>query len=711
MRPSLSLALLALFILYFPQGQSQAEREGLIGFTAASSAKQLALETEFERMLSREMAERQLRIFTEEPHMAGTGRDRALAEYVRRSWVEYGLEEVKVTEYQVLLPYPEEVKIIMLEPFEREASMKEEGWHEDKDSYDSAAGTPYHAYSASGEATAHVVYANSGNPEDYDKLESMGISIKGKIALVRYSVPYSYRGFKALTAERRGAAGILIYSDPADDGYMKGDVYPNGPWGPESHIQRGGIVYDFMVPGDPLTPGWASVEGARRIRREEAQPLPKILSAPLSARDARMFLENLAGPAVPKDWQGGLPFTYHVGPGPAKARMRLKMDDKIRPIWVVTGLVRGSEEPEKLVIIGNHRDAWIYGAVDPSSGSAALMEVARALGALARKGIRPRRSILLASWDAEEFTLTGSTEWGEEHADGLSRHAVAYLNVDSAVSGPDFEASAVPPLARFIEETARDVTDPATGRSIYEAWRARIEARRKEAGPVPPNRDLRLVERRLGSGSDYTIFLNFLGVPIANISFDGPYGVYHSIYDNFYWMSKFGDPGFRYHVAMADLWGRMALRLANADILPFKLSDYAEAVEEYLDEMKKLAGGNRVDLGPCFEAARRWKDAARALEEEAERVLAAGARQKDKLAAINNRLMAAERALLDKAGIAGRPWYKHLIYAPKFTYAAEVLPGLFEAIEAREWSRAQRAADRLAAALARAAAGLETDGR
>ncbi len=704
MKYCLSLALLALFILYFPQGQSQAEREGLIGFTAASSAKQLALETEFERMLSREMAERQLRIFTEEPHMAGTERDRALAEYVRRSWVEYGLDEVKVTEYQVLLPYPEEVKITMLEPFEREASMKEEGWHEDKDSYDSAAGIPYHAYSASGEATAHVVYANSGNPEDYDKLESMGISIKGKIALVRYSVPYSYRGFKALTAERRGAAGILIYSDPADDGYMKGDVYPDGPWGPESHIQRGGIVYDFLVPGDPLTPGWASVEGARRIRREEAQPLPKILSAPLSARDARMFLENLAGPAVPKGWQGGLPFTYHVGPGPAKARMRLKMDDKIRPIWVVTGLLKGSEEPEKLVVIGNHRDAWIYGAVDPSSGSAALMEVARALGALARKGIRPRRSILLASWDAEEFTLTGSTEWGEEHADELSRHAVAYLNVDSAVSGPDFEASAVPSLARFIEETARDVTDPATGRSIYEAWRARVGA-----GLAPPNRGF-LVERRLGSGSDYTVFLNFLGVPIANISFDGPYGVYHSIYDNFYWMSKFGDPGFRYHVAMANLWGRMALRLANADILPFKLSDYAEAVEEYLDEMKKLAGGNKIDLARCFEAARRWKDAARALEEEAERALEAGARQKEKLAAINGKLMAAERALLDKAGIAGRPWYKHLIYAPKFTYAAEVLPGLFEAIEAREWSRAQRAADRLAAALTRAAAGLETAG-
>jgi hypothetical protein len=320
-------------------------------------------------------------------------------------------------------------------------------------------GVAYHAYSASGEVEAPVVYANSGNPADYDWLAAHGVDIKGKIALVRYSMPYSYRGFKALTAEQRGAAGILIYSDPAEDGFKKGKTYPDGPWGPESHIQRGGIVYDFRVPGDPLTPGWASVPGAKRITAAEAISLPKIMSAPLSWRDARVILEAMRGADAPAPWQGGLPITYRVGDGSTRVHLRVRMDDKVRPIWTVTGRLTGSVHPEELVIAGNHRDAWVYGGVDPSSGTASLMELARSLGTLAKQGVRPKRTIVFANWDAEEFTLTSSTEWGEQHAQDLGEHAVAYLNVDSSTSGPDFKAAAVPALNRVIAQAARDVLD------------------------------------------------------------------------------------------------------------------------------------------------------------------------------------------------------------------------------------------------------------
>src|SRR6185295_8261569 len=449
-------------------------------------------------------------------------------------------------------------------------------------------GVAYHAYSASGEVAAPVVYANSGNPADYEWLARRGVDVKGKIVLVRYSLPYSYRGFKALMAEPRGAAGILIYSDPAEDGFKKGKTYPDGPWGPESHIQRGGIVYDFRVPGDPLTPGWASEPGATRIKAAEARSLPKIMSAPLAWRDARPILEALKGPDAPATWQGGLPITYRVGAGPATVHMRVQMDDKVRPIWTVTGRVTGTESPDQLVIVGNHRDAWVYGGVDPSSGTASLLELARSLGALVRQGTRPRRTIVFASWDAEEFSLTSSTEWGEQHARELNDHAVAYLNVDSSVAGPDFKAAAVPSLNRLITQSARDVLGLT-------------------------DRDDAIVSNRLGSGSDYTVFLNFLGVPIADMTFTGPYGVYHSVYDNHLWMQKFGDPGFLRHIAMTRAWGVTALRLANADVLPLDYRATADRVREFVNETVDAAGPSQKDaLKPLTGAADRFASAAAA---------------------------------------------------------------------------------------------------
>jgi N-acetylated-alpha-linked acidic dipeptidase len=567
-------------------------------------------------------------------------------------------------------------------------------------------GLPYHAYSASGEVIGEVVYAGSGNPSDYDWLASKGIDIRGRIALVRYSVPYSYRGFKALTAQQRGAAGILIYSDPADDGERKGKVYPEGPWGPPSHIQRGGIVYDFMVPGDPLTPGWASIAGAHRIDRASARSLPRIISAPLSNNDARPILEALGGVVAPNAWQGGLPITYRTGPGPAVVRLRVKSDDLIRPIWTVIGRITGREYPDELVIVGNHRDAWVYGGVDPSSGSAALLELASALGRLVKTGWRPKRTILFASWDAEEFTLTSSTEWGEEHQATLREQAVAYLNVDSAASGHQFAAAAVPSLNRLIADVAQIVRDPRQRISVAAAARAR---RTEERGALPTGEGEELVNNRLGSGSDYTVFLNHLGIPIADLSFDGPYGVYHSMYDNHNWVSRIGDPGFEYHAALVKIWGLATLRLANADAIPLDPSAYAGRLHDFFRDLRrrpqlaKKATGALLDtpLTELASAIELLRTTAAGFERRREAAVARA--DSEALLVANRQLLQFERAFLSTDGIPGRSWYRHLIYAPKYTYAPEIFPGVSEALDANDTARAADQAQALAAAIRRAA--------
>jgi N-acetylated-alpha-linked acidic dipeptidase len=674
----------------------------IFGFSTNAAARQSALEDRLLALPSAERTRRAHEFLTSEPHVAGSPRDRALAEWIRDEWTSYGFDEVEIVEHEVLLPYPEEVSVSLAAPTPTPLSMKEEPIDGDPVTARTDVGIPHHAYSASGEVTAPLVYAGSGNPADYDWLASQGIDIKGKIALVRYSVPYSYRGFKALTAERRGAAGLLIYSDPADDGYGKGAVYPDGPWGPASHIQRGGIVYDFMVPGDPLTPGWASVPRARRIDATKAVSLPKIISAPLSWKDAEVLLRALEGPEAPERWQGKLPLTYRVGGGSATVRMRVKMDDQVRPIWTVIGRIRGTLEPDRTVIVGNHRDAWIFGGVDPSSGTASQMELARALGALVRDGQRPARTLVFASWDAEEFTLTSSTEWGEQFEKDLSANAIAYLNVDSSASGPRLSVAAVPSLNRLITEVAGRVQDPAASIPLIAAWRDR---RTVESGALPTGASNELVNNRLGSGSDYTVFLNFLGVPVADLTFDGPYGVYHSIYDSHQWVARFGDPGFRYHVTMAQFWGVIALRLANAELLPLDYTPYADRVLEFLTDLEQ-ASPSPADiaaaLAPARAAAERLKTAAALAAASGERLLQRDSPSRTDLASANLRLMRVERAFLDPAGIPGRPWYRHLIYAPKFTYAPELLPGVAEALAARDNSRLAGQVARLTLALDRA---------
>jgi N-acetylated-alpha-linked acidic dipeptidase len=677
----------------------------IYGFTERTSALERSLERRFLLLPTPGKARDAHAFLTAEPHVAGSPRDRVLAEWVRDRWRVYGLEHVDIIEHEVLLPYATDVSVQMTAPTAWRASLKEDPVPGDPSTARDV-GLPYHAYSASGDVTAPVFYAGSGNPGDYDWLAARGIDIKGKIALVRYSVPYSYRGFKALTAQQRGAAGILIYSDPADDGSGRGKTYPDGPWGPDSHIQRGGIVYDFNVPGDPLTPGWASVPGAKRIAAADAASLPKIMSVPLSSKDARVILQALKGPEAPRQWQGGLPFTYRVGGGTTIVRMRVKMDDGVRPIWTVTGRITGTVHPDDLVIVGNHRDAWVYGGVDPASGSASLMELARSLGALAKQGARPRRTIVFASWDAEEFTLTSSTEWGEQHEHELSAHAVAYLNVDSSASGTRFGASAVPSLNRLVTEATEAVIDPETGKSIAEAARNGLP---REGGALPGSSGPDLVNNRLGSGSDYTVFLNFIGVPIVDMSFTGPYGVYHSIYDDHLWMERFGDPGFRYHAAMARLWGVMALRLANADVVPIDYGPYAARIREFISELTfTRSATDRAALRRLHDAVGRLGHAASKMSRRIDAVLESDTPPAPRLAGINKALMAAERALLSRDGIPGRPWYRHLIYAPKPTYAPETLPGVTEAIASRDRGRIADQVARLAAALDRAAAALRS---
>ena len=657
---------LAVVCVWSALASAQKATTTLYGFTPKSSTAERRLESRFLTLPSAAKARDAHAFLTADPHVAGSPRDRVLAEWVRDRWREYGLEQVEIVEHEVLLPYATDAQVEMLAPSRWRATMREDAVDGDPFSARDT-GIAYHAYSASGDITAPVVFAGSGNPSDYDQLAQRGVDVKGKIVLVRYSVPYSYRGFKALTGEQRGAAGILIYSDPADDGSKKGAAYPRGPWGPDSHIQRGGIVYDFRVPGDPLTPGWASEPGAARIKAADAVSLPKIISAPLSWRDARPILDAV---------RGG---------GPATVHLRVQNDDKVRPIWTVTGRITGTASPDQLVIVGNHRDAWVYGGVDPSSGTASLMELARSIGTLAKQGARPKRTLVFASWDAEEFSLTSSTEWGEQHATDLSGHAVAYLNVDSSASGPDFKAAAVPSLNRLISQSAHDVLGLAES-------------------------DGELVRNRLGSGSDYTVFLNFLGVPVADLTFTGPYGVYHSVYDNHLWMQKFGDPGFLHHAAMTRVWGVMALRLANADVVPLDYRATADRVREFVDEaLEKAGSGQKTALRPLVGAAERLDAAALAMGRRIDALLGVNPPDRRASAVLDEALIKTERAFLDPAGLPGRPWYRHLLFAPKPTYEPEVLPGITEALAAGDRSRLDQQVARLTRALDRAASILGSD--
>lgn len=682
-------------------------------FGFRDSAQENAEEARFLAVPDPKLAEEHLRILTQAPHMAGTVEDKATADYVAQKFRDAGLE-TEIVEYKVWINYPSEISVDVTAP----AGVTMHGptrEHVDGDPYqdDPRVVMPFSGMSPSGDAEAEVVYANYGTPEDFDKLEKLKVDVRGKIVLVRYG--QNFRGVKEFVAQQRGAAGVIIYSDPFDDGWRRGDKYPAGPWRPDTGVQRGSVGYMFEFPGDPTTPGVASVSSLpedKRVAPEKSVQMPKIPVTPLSYHDAAPILENLGGPDSPREWQGSLPFTYHVGPGPVRVKMHLKQDYQFRTLWDVIGRVRGSELPDEWVVAGNHRDAWVYGAVDPNSGTAAMLESVHGIGELLKSGWKPRRTMIFASWDGEEEGLMGSTEWAEQHEAELA-NAPAYFNVDVGVSGGKFGSSAVPSLKQFIRDIARAVPSPKGG-TVYEAWQKNEQSGATSSEQIGDSRRRpeALVKNDvpvgdLGSGSDYSAFQQHLGVPCSDISSTGPYGVYHSVFDNFAWFKKFGDPDFVFEQEMARIFGLEALRMADANVLPYDYEEYGKEVVAYVDAAAKRAenkmGDHAIDFGPVMAAARHFQDAGA-------KILAKQRNPPRDVTRLNQALRGAERSLLVPEGLPHRPWFRHAIFAPgEYTgYAAVVIPGVNEAIDKVDAEQARRQLEVLQAALLRAAKTLES---
>jgi N-acetylated-alpha-linked acidic dipeptidase len=695
--------------------KTAADTNPIEGFRDAGAER--ALEGRFLAVPDAKMAEQHLKVLTQNPHVAGTPEDKATAEYVAQKFREAGLE-TEIVEYRVWMNYPLEISVDATAP----AAVQMHGptrEHVGGDPFqdDPRVVVPYNAMSPSGDVEADVVYANYGSPDDFKKLESLKVDVRGKIVLVRYG--QNFRGVKSYVAQEHGAAGVIIYSDPADDGWKKGDKYPKGPWRPDTGVQRGSIGYMFEFAGDPTTPGIASLPGladSQRMSPEESAQMPKVPTTPLSYHDVWPLLENLGGPESPRDWQGALPFTYHVGPGPVRVKMHLKQDYQLRTIWNVIGKVQGTDSPDEWVVAGNHRDAWVYGAVDPNSGTAAMLEAVHGIGELLKSGWKPKRTIVFGSWDAEEQGLIGSTEWGEQYARELG-NAAAYFNMDVGVSGPRFGASAVPSLKQFIRDIAKAVPSPKGG-TVYDWWRKGSESASQQV--ITPQEAIGDTRRTpaaqarsdvpvgdLGSGSDYTVFLQHLGVPSTDVGSSGSYGVYHSVFDNFNWFKKFGDPDFDYERQMARVYGMEVLRMAGADVLPYDYEEYGTEIAAYVDAAKKKADAKFAGRSPDFSAA---SEAARHLARAGESIRKRQRNTGSELKALNRTLREAERALLIPEGLPNRSWYHHAIYAPGvYTgYAAVVIPGVNEAIDAGDLERTRQQIAALAAAVNRAASLLES---
>ncbi|MGD0442530.1 MAG: M28 family metallopeptidase [Edaphobacter sp.] len=666
------------------------------------------------------LAGEHLKTLTSAPHWASSPEDYATAVYVADKFKAAGLQ-TEIVPYRVLLNKP--VKIL-IEAFDASGAKLMSGptpEHVDnKNGGDPFQDDPrilpaFNGSSPSGDITAEVVYANYGTLADFQQLAKLGISVKDKIVIVRYGE--NFRGIKTYIAQQYGAKGVLIYSDPADDGYFRGDVYPKGPWRPDTAVQRGSIQFLPIYPGDPTTPGIAATPNLPDSKRIPADKLQSnqasIPTNPLSYKDAAHILKALGGDESPRDWQGALPFTYHLG-GTASVtvHMHLEQDIALRTIWDVIGTIPGASPTQKddWVVAGNHRDAWVYGAVDPNSGTAAMLETVHGLGELLKQGWRPQRTIVLGSWDAEEEGLMGSTEWAEQNEKILA-HAVAYFNTDVAVSGPDFNAAAVPSLKQFVREVTREVPSPKGG-TVYDQWKADqsktqqasvANNNRRRQRPAATDPDVRI--GTLGSGSDYTPFIQHLGVPSTDIGSEGPYGVYHSTFDDYTWFTKFADPTFVYEQQQARVLGLEILHMASTDVLPYDYDLYGKEIVGYLEKAQKRATDQKLNLDftAALTAAKRFAAAGTAIR-------ATQSAPPSDPTTLNQSLREAEEALLNPAGLPKRSWYRHTIYAPgEFTgYAAVVIPGVNEAIEAADATRAQSQMAPLTESLNRAAAILES---
>jgi len=753
-----------------------------IGFAPGSRAAQLAVEAKALTVPTPENARKWLKTLTAEPHVAGTPADYKTAVFVRDRLQEWGWKTDMVT-YEVLLNYPTGKPSLQISrPLVKHLGLDEAPLPVDKDSASSDAFGAFHGYGISGSAAGQVVYVNYARPEDFTALEKLGITVKDKIVLARYGG--NFRGLKVLNAQKHGARGILIYSDPGDDGYAKGDVYPAGPYRPGSAIQRGSVQFLSMGPGDPSTPRGPSVKNAERLPIDTRYGFPlnwtledtphsfafdepssknwdartglkraeyfaTIPSLPISYDTASEIFHVLAGPNVPSGWQGGLPLAYHVGPGPAEVGFAVSMDYKLRTIWNVIATIPGSVEPDRWIMVGNHRDAWVYGAVDPGSGTAATLEMCRAIGEAVKSGWKPRRTLVYANWDAEEYGLVGSTEWAEEHASAVDQKVALLLNVDSAVSGRELDMGGVPSLRDLALDAAGAINDVRTGRSLRDIL---IDAKRKAwtaASPLSLSdplwddaahdspRDAGKLRRRgfvaqmhpLGSGSDYTVFLDHLGIPALDIGFSGDYGVYHSIYDDFNWMEKFGDPEFLTHTMAARLYTVLTMRAAAAEVLPLRFVPYGEALRDQVDELRLIrareirgkadapgqAGPQATDAGetsdifsPLIRAVRGFQSRAAELDLALDTLAVRDAVAPQALERINAALTRVERSFLLPVGLAGRAWFKHAIYAPGVTtgYGAWPLPAIRQVLEEKKPDQLKSPVDQTVAAIDRATAAL-----
>ena len=707
------------------------------GYSAADAAAQRDWESKLRAIPDPANIRAYVERMSARPHHVGSPYDKDNAEWILAHLKEWGLD-AQIESFDVLFPTPKERLLEMVEPTRFTARIAEPTVPDDPTSSQHAEQLPtYNAYSKDGDVTAPLAYVNYGVPADYEQLDRMGISVKGAIVIARYGA--SWRGIKPKVAAEHGAVGCLIYSDPRDDGYQPGDTFPKGPYRPKDGVQRGSVMDMPVYPGDPLTPGVGATKDAKRLPLDQVTTITKIPVMPISYADAEPLLAAIQGTVAPEAWRGALPITYHVGPGPAKVHLKLAFNWDIKPLYDVIARIPGSAYPDEWIIRGNHHDAWVNGAEDPLSGTAPEMEEARALGTLLRQGWKPKRTIIYCMWDGEEPGLLGSTEWAEAHADELKKHAAVYLNSDS--NGRGFlRVEGSHTLEKFINSVARDIQDPEANISVWKRLQfERLNGSARSPNPamqqaanVPEARsraDLRI--GALGSGSDYTAFLDHLGIASINLGFGGEDGggIYHSIYDDFYWYTHFSDTSFVYGRALAQTAGTAVLRLADADLLPFDFDDFTDTMRRYVTEVENLARDRReqiaernrgIDEGlyaavndprhkllpppreavPPFLNFAPLENGVAALQRTTELFDKASARASENggealarasLKEVNDRLVLLERVFLLGDGLPNRPWFQHQIYAPGFYtgYGVKTLPGVREAIEQNEWSLAQ----------------------
>jgi N-acetylated-alpha-linked acidic dipeptidase len=702
MRRALPFVFALTFSLWSP-AHPGAQSRAIRGFPDDAVAAQRQREEQFRKVPDAARLKEYMEAMAGDSHVAGQPSSKRVADYALAKFKSFGLD-ARIEEFEALMPWPIETSVELVAPERYTLRVKEPVLPEDPDSGDQ---TPlYNAYSGDGNVTGEVVYVNYGMPADYERLKELGVDVKGKIVIARYGA--GWRGIKPKVAYEHGAIGCLIYSDPRDDGYYAGDVYPNGPYRPEFGAQRGSVMDMPVHAGDPLTPGWGSEAGGKKLRMEDSQTILKIPVLPISYGDALPILRNLKGKVVPNEWKGALPITYHVGPGPANVHMNLKFEWKNRPLYNVVVRIPGAVRPDEWVIFGNHHDAWVMGADDPISGASALMETARGLGEMLKTGWRPSRTIVLALWDGEEWGLLGSTEWAEKHSAELKQKAAIYINTDGTGKGW-LNTGGSHSLQQLMGEVAKDVMDPRTGKPVFDEARRRAILGEPEADRKAAEADPSLRLSPLGSGSDFTPFLQHLTVSVLNVGFGGesPGGVYHSAYDTVKWYQTYSDGDYTYGRTLSQLTGTLLMRLADAPVLPFQFTDTADTLLRYVVELERLAAtkkDSKVDMKPVRSAV----EALRAASLDFEKAYASVGRTnsqallaKRELQQLNSLLITSEQKLGNREGLPRRDWFKHQIYAPGFYtgYGVKTMPQIREGLEENRFTEAQGGVRTVSAAI------------